>query len=249
MRSALLSCPYTGRMQNFRFIAIILTISCLIGCKSYSHYPIDTKPMVVIDTNFLGMWRCVEDTDKANFVEVQTVQDLYHMEETKYGNIDNYLVKTIDTIRKEKGPKWNPATDPYITSIRNDIDNQRYLYYFTYFDAHGINPHYQQWNAHPSTVNKTRFLSFNYHNPYSNNKDDKGWLLVRIIKAAHDTIITAIVADKTLKNLKSSNEVRSRLAQRLNDKHFYSDTMHFYKINGYHLTLNKAIKLANKQSK
>lgn len=234
-------------MRNRYFLLVVFIVAGLAGCKSYSRYPIDSKPKVGVDTALLGMWRCMEDTDKANFIEVQNFHDMYHMEENEHGGIENYLATEIERMQKENGPQWNPNTDPAIINIRNEIDNRKYLYYITYFDNHGTNPHFQQWNAHAATVNKSRFLNINYHNPYSDDKNEKGWLLVRIIKAKHDTITTAIVADKALINLKSSKDVRSRLTERLNDKRFYSDTMHFYKINKYHFTLNKAIKLANKQ--
>jgi len=233
-------------MRN-RYLLIIFLGACLTGCKSYSRYAVDSKPKVAIDTALLGMWRCVEDTDKANFIEVQNFHDVYHVEENEHGGIENYLASEIERMQKENGPQWDPATDPTIADLRNETDNRKYLYYFTYFDNHGVNLRYQQWNGHLSTIGKNRFLNIHYHNPYSGDKNEKGWLLVRIIKVAHDTITTAIVADKTLKNLKSSKEVRSRITARLNDKRFYSDTMHFYKINKYHFTLNKAIKLANKQ--
>jgi hypothetical protein len=234
-------------MRSRHFVVSILAIACLSGCKSYSRFPIDSKPKVAIDTALLGMWRCVEDTDKANFIEVQNFHDVYHTEENEHGGIENYLAATIDTMRKQNGPQWDPATDPTIMDTRYEIDNRKYLYYFTYFDNHGVNPRYQQWTVHTAKVNNNRFLNIEYRNPYSADKNEKGWLLVRIIKAKHDSITTAIVADKALKNLKSSKEVRSRITAKLNDRRFYSDTMHFYKINKYHFTLNKAIKLANKQ--
>ena len=57
-----------------KFGFIILSL-CLVCCKNISFYPIDTKPSIKVDTNLYGIWKAVEDTDKANYIKVEGVPD------------------------------------------------------------------------------------------------------------------------------------------------------------------------------
>ena len=66
------------------------------------------------------------------------------------------------------------------------------------------------------------------------------------INAARDSITTAVVADTTLKSLGSEKQIRRRIAENIDNPVFYSDMVHFYKVNDYHLTLNEAVERANK---
>jgi len=232
-----------------RYLSTLILIALFgAGCKSYSKYPIDKAPSVAIDTNLLGMWRCVEDTDKANFIEVQNFNDVYGSVEKRYGSMENYLAKEIQQWEEgiAKG-NWDSTNDRSIVDLRWAINSRKCLYYLTYFDYHGLNPHYEAWDAYLSTVNKKLFLNLLYWNEIADNKREEGYLLLQVIKMARDTVVTAIVADQAMKNLQSSKEVRSRVTARLNDKRFYSDTMHFYKIKRFHGTQKIAIKLANQK--
>ena len=92
-----------------------------------------------------------------------------------------------------------------------------------------------------------------YHNiPYVNGEfvrreETNGFFFVRLIKinATHDTITTAIIADTVMKNLREK-QVREHIAKHVADPAFYSDTLHFYKVNDCHSSLEDAVSRANK---
>jgi len=232
--------------MNRCILIIILALLFCAGCKSYSKYAIDSEPNMGIDTNLLGMWRCVEDTDKTNFIEVQNTHDIYGDVEKRYGSMENYLAKSVEEWKEGAAQgKWDSTEDRSMLALRWDTRNKHSLYWITYFDAHGLNPHFEAWDAFLSSVNKKIFLNLTYLHQVTPGNLEEGYLLVRFIKLTRDTVTTAIVADKTLKNLKSSKAVRDRVTARLNDKNFYSDTMHFYRIKKFHGAYKIAVKLAN----
>jgi len=208
-------------MDKYRYyIFVILFATFVYACKSVSKYAIDEKPGIKIDTNILGIWKAVEDTDRANFVLVQNNYDATHLqEEYKYGSYAIY---------------------------NND-------YFITYMNMHGQNSLYHQFTSFLSKVKGTEFLNVTYsYSPYADHKFTgmtyEGFFFVRLIhiNASFDTITTAIVADTTIKNLKSNGEVRRRIAKNLNTASFYSDTLHFYKVSGYHLSSNESKLRANR---
>jgi hypothetical protein len=227
-------------------IILLLAAVFSTGCKSYSRYAIDSQPSIAIDTTLLGMWRCAEDTDKTNFILVQNTHDIYGFREKQYGSMENYLAKETEEWQEGVAQgKWDSTNNSSIVDLRWDTYNKHALYWLTYFDHHGINPHYEAWSAYLSSVSQKLFLNLLYRNVIANNQREEGYLLVRIIKMTRDTVITAIVADQTLKNLDNSSKVRSRVTARVNDKRFYSDTMHFYRTHRYHATYEIATKLNN----
>ena len=213
-------------VKNFYCCIVIMFIFWMVGCKSYSKYTIDSKPSIKIDTGLLGIWKAVEDTDKANFILIQNLDDAeYKIEE-----------------------KWRKKNKSYET--------RDYDYYLTYMHQHGSHPHYRQFTAFLSTVNKSKFLNVAYYyTPYVkghpiNNQSEEGYFFVRLVHLSrkYDTLVTAIVADTTLKYLKSSAEVRERITKNVNNPAFYSDTLHFYKVSRYHARLGESILKANPNS-
>ena len=54
------------------FISVLL----LSGCVGYSRYTIDQRPLIKIDTDLLGKWKAIEDSDLANFIFIQRYNDL-----------------------------------------------------------------------------------------------------------------------------------------------------------------------------
>ncbi len=193
-----------------------------IGCKSYSKYPIDATPKIKIDTGILGLWKAVEDTDKANYFCIES--------------------------------DYNTEV-PNIPSFKFEHDNKSCLYYITYMDMHGSNPLYQQFYAFISIINRQNFLNIAYHHtPYVDGrfvseKDEKGYFFTRLIKVTKDSIITAVVADTTLKQLTNSKDVRKRLEKNSSRPSFYSDTMHFYRVSSYRGGLKGSEVYANPQKK
>lgn len=187
---------------------ILLTLVVLsIGCKSYSKHPIDEKPLVKIDNRILGLWKAVEDTDKANYIIIQNYSD----------------VQEIDTHRPDIEAK-----------------NKHCFLYMTYMNWSGENPRYQQFSVFPSKIKGETFLNVMYtytpmvNGAYVVEREEDGYFFVKLIRVTTDTIVTAIVADTTLKQLPNSKEVRNRLEKNSSKRGFYSDTMHFYKVSAYH---------------
>ncbi len=205
------------------------------GCRGYSKYTIDEKPQLIIDTSLLGIWKAIEDTDKADYILVQTSHDVFHRTVTKY-------------------PEYSRSDAPFM----DYKENKNQYYFITRMDHHGINPHYQQWNAFTSYVNNATFLNIKYvyspsayltpGSPVNTDGDEEGYLLVRVlnINPTKNRITTATVADTFMKHIKSSKEVRAYVEKNLDNPAFYSDTFHFYKVSNYHESLNESINRANK---
>ena len=207
-------------MKNCLQYMLVLLIGSAFGCKSVSKYTIDSKPLIKIDTGLLGIWKAKEDTDVSNYILVQNNYDVKHnLEEYKFGTYGIY-------------------------------DN---CYYITYFNTHGKNPRYLQFNSFLSEVRKNKFLNVSYeYVPYRNdhffrNEEVKGYFFVRLINvnASYDAMTIAIIADTTLKYLKNSKEVRTRITNNINKSTFYSDTLHFHKVSSYHLSLRESVNKAN----
>ena len=196
--------------RYIQYCISILLITLIAGCKSYSKYTIDDRPLIKIDTSLFGTWKAREDTDTKNFILIQNFYDVAH----KYKEMHS--------------------------DSSDEVKNKDFDYYITYFDRNGRNPHYQQWTVFLSKINSAIFLNSNYR-----YEETYGYFFIRLIKIVHDTITTSIVADTTLKYLTSSKEVRNRIAKNINNPGFYSDTLHFYKVNNYHLSLNEAVLKAN----
>ena len=133
-------------------------------------------------------------------------------------------------------PNWAPSD---VDSVNKDC-----YYFVTYLNRHGRNPLYQQFSAFLSKVQNASFLNLHYWDDSVEN----GFLLIRIIKMnnAADSITTALVADSTLKNIQNSASLRQRISSHLNSSAFYSDTLHFYKVNNVHRSLEEARDNANR---
>ena len=240
------------------FIAV-LTLVFIWSCKSYSKYTIDEYPQVKIDSSLYGIWKAVEDTDKANFILVQSPYDIFHNFDWLY-HLDSsqkraYLLdrfpKDTQWVKEEMDHKIDVAT--LYERYDNFIKKQDYYYYITYFSNHGKNPRYQQWSSFTSIVNNKEFLNIPYrYVPMSDGRflteqQEDGYFFVRLINInkAYDTITTAIIADTKLKYLTSSKQVREHIEKNINKASFYCDTLHFYKVSGYHLFADKAMQTAN----
>ena len=96
------------------------------GCKSVSKFAIEQEPKIEIDTNFLGIWKAVEDTDKANFILVQSKIDLYKTFIDVYNNMDS-IYKDSST---------------YAECIDDLEKRNANLFYFSYMNRHGLNALY-----------------------------------------------------------------------------------------------------------
>ena len=204
-----------SRHLFYMSIISMLFLFVFISCKNISRYSIDKSPLIKIDTSFLGIWKAVEDTNRMDYILVQNFDDVYSRVESKYKN-DTYAFKASKT--------------------------KEFDYYITRMNHSGINPFYQQWSAFLSNVGKERILNITYH-------DDKneGYIFIRLIKmnGKKDTLTTTVIADTTLKYLKNSQQVKERVMKNIYKPSFYSDTLHFYKVSNYHLSINESIRKAN----
>lgn len=237
-------------MNTQRFLGYLLITILTVSCKSYSKYPIDSNPLVKMDTSLLGIWKAEKDTSKANYILLQYAPDLHYAPESSPAQRaarQGRDMKNTDTAA------YNRRMDSlYKADDMERMKTKDYTYYATYFNAHGKNPLYEQWSVYTSEINKVQFLNIPYR--YDPGFDDKrpttdphikGYFFVRIISKNNDKLTTALVADSTLKYLKSAAAVRERIAKNINNKHFYSDTLHFYKVSNYHRGLNGSMKRAN----
>ena len=209
-------------MKNVKQLSVNVLLCCLgvlfiCSCKSYSKYTIDEKPSIKIDTGLCGIWRAVEDTDKANYVFVQNYFDVHGANYTEFSEKKDYLYYITYFNRHGRNPlyqQWH--------SFISKVDGATFLnipYRYSPF-----------WYEHKE-----------------NGPPVEGFFFVRLIKisAAYDTLVTAIVSDTTLKSLTSSKEVRNRVKKNVNNPTFYSDTLHFYRVSQYHSNLRESTWKAN----
>ncbi len=223
-----------GKKMNRRFSYIIhvLIIVLFWGCKSYSKFAIDKNATIKIDTNLLGIWKISEDTDKANYLLVQSPYDVY--------------LSAYSSDSPHYDPQYYERYDRFLL-----CNNSKY--FITRFTAHGKNPQYQQWDAFLSKVKAEKFININYaYTPYTNGRyeterETHGYFFVRLMKVntTYDSMAITIATDTTLRSTTSSKEVRKMIQRNLDNPAFYKDTLHCYKVSGYHLSLVESMKKAN----
>ena len=207
------------KIYFFQFNAVIIFTTVIISCKNVAKYSMDNKPAIKIDTNLCGIWKVVEDTDKADYILVQNYDDVLYVPSNK-----------------EKRPNEG---DLNYTDYQEKKD---YFYYVTRMDSHGRNPHYQQWGAFLSKLNGIKFLNIAYFYGIKS-----GYIFAKILEVnnTHNRITVAVIADTTLKDLNSSKDVSSRIKKNINNSTFYSDTIHFYKVSSFHSSLHGSVAIAN----
>ena len=207
-------------MYRSAYKLLLFALLAIAGsCKSIAYSPIDAEPNIIIDTNLCGIWKAVEDTNKADYV---LIQNFYEAHEKILG----YMTKDAMKYRN-------------------------YEYYMTRMNNNGTNPYYQEWRSYLSTIGSIRFLNVTYWNELDNGKRENGYFFTRIIRFnnTHDTVVTAIVADTTMKRFTTSAQVRSYIEKNAAKPFFYSDTLHFYKVSSYHASLNGSVGIANPKRK
>ena len=147
-------------IKSLHIIGAILLAACIGGCKSYAKYAIDKAGEVKIDSSLLGSWKAVEDTDKANFILVQSSYDMFrpaqewHEKDTAEKRKDIYE-RVKDTARARF--IWEGELDKgdaqYYESYYKFLAENNCNYYITYFNRHGRNPLYEEWTGFLSDVN------------------------------------------------------------------------------------------------
>lgn len=217
-------------MKNNLLLSVIILIAVYAtGCKSYSKYAIDEQPKIPMDSRLLGIWKAAEDTNPLDYIIVQHYDDV-HALFSKNGTSNSDFLK-----------KWEDENKP----------KSQYVYWMTRMDRGGRNRTYEHCGVFTSKIGKSLFLNVPYYNvPHGDrtpDSEENGYILVRILQmnATGDTLVTATVADETMKQLNSSKEVRARLEKNLRNAGFYRDTVHFYKVSGYHAAVKGSGEYAN----
>jgi len=212
---------------------LLACAAAFASCRNYSRFPIDENPRINSDNNLLGIWKAVEDTNKLDYILVQNATDLYGITSDKVAN------EELSAAGKRK----------MVAANSNLLRQTSRFYYLTRQENDGTNPHYFQWHSYLSKIGNVRFLNVAYRNVEKEAKDgtrEEGYFFVKVIKLTQDSLVTAIVADPTLRFLKNTSEVRSRIAKHLNNPYYYSDTLHFYKVSNYHASVDGSVHEANK---
>jgi hypothetical protein len=223
--------------------------SLLVSCTGYAPYPIDEKPKVKAEENFFGIWKVVEDSNKMDYILFQSQDDVtYTVDEIRrdHGSVFSYEKKQAEML----GPEYGIDT-VYAIKVLKKLEEEakpfrEYECYITRADANGMNPHYNAFGAYLSKIGDEKFLNVNYwHDTSGKNQREEGYFFVRLLRVTPDTIITTVVSDRSMRTLISSKAVRDKIQKNLNNKAFYKDTVHFYKVKGGHFGFNQSMKLAN----
>ena len=61
--------------RYLQYFTVIAFAALMGGCERYAKFAIDKEPTIKIDSSLLGSWKAVEDTDKKNFILVQSSYD------------------------------------------------------------------------------------------------------------------------------------------------------------------------------
>ncbi|MCD6012858.1 MAG: hypothetical protein K0Q79_2720 [Flavipsychrobacter sp.] len=132
--------------------------------------------------------------------------------------------------------KWQANED----SDKNNIivitkSNDSFKYDLKYWENGGSNPKYVS-QVHFSKINETLFLNVACWDDIRNDKvyyQKVGYIFFKVVYATPDysKLVLTTVSDTSLCSLKSGLEVFNRIAKNLNNKAYYHDTLHFYKLN------------------
>jgi hypothetical protein len=242
-------------------ILAISGIMFLASCTGYSKYPISEKGTIKVDEHMFGIWKAVEDTNKSDFILIQSADDAhYYLSEIlrDFGSMKRYEEYLDSFTRAVTGddrsyPTDTGATINYLTEEEKKNEKIKdFNYWVTWFDHNGKNPHYQQWDMHEDRIGKARFFSSEYRHMERDaeghfiSPGESGFLTYRLLKTTEDSLVVCVVSDPGMKDLPSSAAVRKKIEKNINNKAFYSDTVHFYKVKAGHFGLNKSMELANK---
>lgn len=227
----------------YRMFLVVSAALAILSCKSYSKYPIDAKASIKPARELLGIWKAIEDTNKFDFILVQNSEDVFKDFQRKF--------EKYKSGGSQDKKIYDDAYNVYL------IHKDHYLYLTRMMDS-GRSSSYRQFRSFFSTVGNQEYLNIEYRYStgfgdieHKNGADEAGYLFFRILKTnpSFDTITLAVISDTTLKQLKNSSEVRRRIANNIHVKTFYGDTLVFYKVSGYHASLDRAVIEANPKKK
>lgn len=101
-------------------------------------------------------------------------------------------------------------------------------YHIRFWDKGGTNPTYES-NLHFSDVKGVRFINI----PYFVEIGFLQYGFLKILDTDKDftKITAAVVGDTTLSLITSQKALYNNIIKKMNNKNFYSDTIHLYKVN------------------
>jgi hypothetical protein len=187
--------------MRYSLIAWVSVAALIGGCTGFSKYSIDTQPLIKFDARLLGKWKAVEDTDKANYISIR-------------------------------------LAIPSIITNKETAKHKDQVGYITYWNRHGKNQSYADWGSFLSKIGNSTFLNIDGTNTSADSifivgvRQKEGHYFAKIVHTSknYDSVTIALVGDPTLRDLKSSKEVRERVTKNVNNPQFYSHTFHFYRV-------------------
>ena len=205
---------FNMKTRSIFFLSLFsAAVALFFSCSSFSDYPIDENAQFATDPAFLGDWKALEDTDKANFARI--------------GKVD---VSAVEIKSYSKGKDVYKAYNYYISYFNRHGKNQYFTGYSSFLSkVNGVS--FINIQGHCMPIDSIIFL-LDKEDVTLASRDKWGYLFARIlnINEAHDSFSVATVSDVNLATLKSSKDVRDYFSKKMNSPKFYKDTLHFYRV-------------------
>lgn len=212
-------------------VAALLS-SLLASCSGFSKYGIDDRPSIAVNEDLFGIWRSTKDTNKAGYLVLYSTKEAFGYPVGEKRSLEEYLNSDPDL-------KKDPHT-------KERIKNAPYTYYVGYINAEKERIRYNNVNTHMSIIAGDTFLNIPYWDTKGTgpfDDDDEGYVFVRFLALNKDRMSIAVVSDASMRNLPNSAAVREKIQRNLNNRNFYKDTIHFYKVKDGDIDPRETIKL------
>ena len=217
-------------MKNILFCLLLVPAYIfLTGCADEALAPLDEKPIVKADKNFLGIWKEASKPGQKDYLLVQEWNDSQREFDSllKKDSLNNDVIgmQEIRKIVANEKKKVGQVADNYF--VMTNMEN-------------GNDENSKQFMVYPSMIGQSMFLNVIDGNPAADpaipSKDTIKYLLVKILRASskHDTLVTAFFNSDSLKTIMGSSYVRAFVTRNLNNRKCYMDTMTLYKASSYH---------------
>ena len=189
-------------MYIFKTMLLIIVIN-ILACNSYCKFKIDSKPLLKIDTSFLGIWKSSEDTDKFNFILVQDFSDVFtsgtQIVNEDYDIKNNYYYYITYMAQHGQGPELQQ-----FPACLSRINNEIFL---------NITYHYI-----PRIERRLQGLHFleemdECYEFVDSEKDISGFIFVKLanVNLKFGVLNAVLIKDSTLKDLKNSDNLRNKI--------------------------------------
>ena len=236
---------------NMKKVEIIIACCCVIFLSACNNKPAtEIYRLPETDTTILGTWRVAEDTDKTNFIIFQCPHDdfSFWLDKTHkvytVNEVSELLAhhihdteEVIETLRSfNDTSKWDSsyvrACEIYkkirdTCNVIRDLGHYFFPFYISKINGQDILNIHRRFFSRSSIVLKK---------PVKDDGKFKDLYHLRVLyrSPAGDTMVTALVGDSTLLHVTDSVAFCKKIKDNFNNPGFYSDTLHFYRINTYH---------------